>query len=461
MLIDPASFRDPDSQVVIADGRIFRLLSARGAENLDAIARCGLLDTLRQREWIQPFEPAELDVTAVSAVKPAMVVEQKPIPFITYPYEWSFSLLQAAALLHLDIQIAALKQNFSLVDASAFNVQFIGPRPVFIDLTSFRPYREGEYWLGHQQFLNQFLNPLLLAAFVGVPFAPWFRGGIAGIPTSDLHRLIPFHRRLSWRMLTNVELPAFFQRQALNKSKSGLDPTKQRSFPRSAYEAMLTQLRDWIAALALNAKVSPWSRYERQNTYSDEGHRQKREFVEKFISEYRPATVWDMGCNKGEYAELAIRSGANRVVGFDSDLEVLEASFRRAVHERLNFLPLCFDASNPSPNQGWAQTERKGIWERRNADMVLALAFLHHLVIGSTVPLRAAVAWLVDLAPRGIIEFVTKQDSTVREMLSTREDIFHDYTEQRFAQILLEKAKVVAERRIQNGSRILFAFEKR
>jgi hypothetical protein len=49
--------------------------------------------------------------------------------------------------------------------------------------------------------------------------------------------------------------------------------------------------------------------------------------------------------------------------------------------KNLNFLPLFLDASNPSPNIGWLQSERKGFKERANFSGMLALAFEHHLAI--------------------------------------------------------------------------------
>ncbi len=54
-------------------------------------------------------------------------------------------MLKAAALRHLEIQIELLKNNISLSDASAYNVQFDGANPVFIDYLSFRRYVDGEF----------------------------------------------------------------------------------------------------------------------------------------------------------------------------------------------------------------------------------------------------------------------------------------------------------------------------
>jgi hypothetical protein len=82
--------------------------------------------------------------------------------------------------------------------------------------------------------------------------------------------------------------------------------------------------------------------------------------------------------------------------------------------ERLNLLPLHLDATNPSPSQGWAQHERKGMRERGPADAVLALAFVHHLAVAKNVPLDFVVEWIVDLARAGVIEFVQKDDPMAR-----------------------------------------------
>ncbi|MDQ3773910.1 MAG: class I SAM-dependent methyltransferase [Pseudomonadota bacterium] len=116
----------------------------------------------------------------------------------------------------------------------------------------------------------------------------------------------------------------------------------------------------------------------------------------------KPALLWDLGCNTGEYAEVALAAGAGRVIGFDFDHKALERAYGRAIRGSLPFLPLFQDGANPSPAQGWSTVERKGLSDRASADGLLALAFQHHLCIGRNVPLDEVVAWLVSLAPRGV-----------------------------------------------------------
>ena len=168
-----------------------------------------------------------------------------------------------------------------------------------------------------------------------------------------------------------------------------------------------------------------------------------------------PAIVWDIGCNTGRYSEEAINAGAKKVIGFEYDLGALELSFQRAVKQNINFLPLYMDLANPSPSQGWNQNERLGMFERRNADAVIALAIIHHLSIGRNIPLQEFIRWLVQLAPVGVIEFVPKSDPMVQELLQLREDVFENYNFTNFANYLSDVAKIVKTENITESGRKL------
>lgn len=389
------------------------------------------------------------------------VVEHPRLPFISYPYEWSFGLLKAAALLHLDLQMAALERDISLSDASAYNVQFLGVRPQFIDVLSLRRYREGEFWNGHSQFCNQFLNPLLLRALLGLPHNAWYRGSLEGITTTDLARILPFKSKLSWNVFSQVVLQAKMQGVARTKTKSELADTKRKSLPKTAFRNMLAQLRSWIEGLEpLGGEKSVWSDYAEANTYKTEEALAKRQFVSEFVTATKPKLLWDLGCNTGEYSEAALEAGAQRVIGFDFDQGALDRAFLRSKHKDLAFLPLFLDAANPSPDQGWQQHERAGFEKRAKADALIALAFEHHLAIGRNVPLDQLLGWLTGLAPTGVIEFVQKTDTTVQQMLAVREDIFPDYSEAAFTAHLERHARIVRRQAISSEDRCLFWYDR-
>ena len=460
MSADPASFRDPSGRVYLQNGRVFRTVSetavadfefARASEALKRLVAAGGV--------IESREVAANDLDA-PRTKAARVVEHPRLPFISYPYEWSFSLLKAAALHHLDLQIALLQGGVALSDATAYNVQFIGPRPIFIDPLSFVAYRDGDYWRAHRQFCDQFLNPLLMHALLGVPHNDWYRGSLEGIPTPTLARLIPPHKKLSWNVYAQVVLPA--QLQTRDGSLERASAASARPLPKTAYLGMLTGLRGWIATMRpKGAAKTVWADYATSHSYDAQEHEAKHRFVGAFAAKARPRLLWDLGCNTGEYSERALTSGAKSVIGFDFDQGALEGAYARAVDRKLEFLPLFQDASNPSPGQGWDGEERAGILRRNgDVDAFIALAVIHHIAIGRNVPLDRVVDFLTSLAPKGVIEFVPKEDPMVKRLLALRQDIFPDYTLDGFRALLARKARIEAAETITDAGRVLFTFDR-
>jgi len=462
--LEPGSFRDPAGYVFHYENRVLRALSARGVEAFFPILQSDLL-----REWetrgvavksraIELGDPA-YDLTGELPMEVAGVLEHSRIPYISYPYEWPFGLLKKAALLHLDLQIEALDAGFSFSDSSAYNIQFIGAQPLLMDVLSLRPYVEGEYWSGYRQFCEQFLNPLLLTSEAGIPFGAWYRGNLSGIPVIDTARAIPAIRKLKPKVLLHVALHA-----RLMESAGRLDGTKARTSPMSkvGLRAMLTGMRRWIASLEpRGADKTFWADYENRNSYDADQAQVKRALVAKYVGQVQPKMLFDLGCNSGDYSELALESGAASVVGFDFDAGALAAAVSRSSEKGLNFLPLHLDISNPSPNQGWRQLERMGFDQRAHADGLVALALIHHLVIGANIPMRQAVDWLLNTAPTGVVEFVPKSDPMVIGMLANREDIFVDYTTEHFRSYLAERVSIVEETAVGTDGRVLFRYQAR
>lgn len=466
LIADPASFRDPAGRVYRADGRIFRTVSPEIAADFDRVRASGLIEELTARGWLVASDEADraelegLGDVCVDGVH--AVIEHPCLPFISYPYEWGFSQLKAAALLHLDVHLAALERGATLCDASAYNVQFVGARPLFIDLLSFRPYRDGQFWEGYRQFCEQFLNPLLLHVLCGVPHNAWFRGRIAGIPSAELSRLIPLRRRFSKRVLTHVVLHAALSKSVHKPETDLTADAKQAGLPKSRLIGMLTALRSWIAGLSPSGSTATyWDDYGRFRTYDDAETAAKHDFVRRFAAAVRPGMLWDLGCNTGEFALAALESGAGYVVGWDNDLGALDIAFARSREAEAGFTPLYGDACDPTPAQGWAERERAGWQDRGPADAVLALALIHHLAITNNVPLEAIVAWLVELAPCGVVEFVGKQDPQVKGMLGLREDIFPSYTLETFLGLLGGRAKIVERLSLSPGGRELVWYDAR
>ena len=434
---------------------MFRSVSHSAAEAYEA-ARPDLRELANEGRLVEFREVTAEEVGLDESI--AYVLEHPRLSPWTYPYEWSFSLLKAAALFHLELHLHLLEKGLTLSDASAYNVQFQGPKPIFIDHLSVRPYRDGEFWLGHRQFCEQFLNPLLLRAHLDIAHNAWYRGNLEGIMTSDLARLLPIRSRLGWRVLSNVVLPAYFQKNSTSDRDVSFT-TEGRKLPLAGLQSMLRQLHGWISSLQPANKASTtWANYASTTTYDDQETTRKKEFVADFIRSGGARRVIDLGCNTGDYSKICLENGAVAVTGFDFDQQSLDKAYARAVAENLNFLPLFLDARNPSPAQGWMQAERGGFNERFSADAILALAFEHHLAIAHNVPLAQVVEWITAMAPAGVIEFVPKSDPTVRKMLALREDIFPDYTEEAFATALARSGRISNRLQVTESGRTLFSY---
>lgn len=427
--------------------------------DFDFVRNSGLIDTLVDANKLVAESSVDASILGKHGAQADRVIEHPRLPFISYPYEWSFSALKAAALLHLDIQQAALQKDVTMTDATAFNVQFIGHKPIFIDSLSFRRYQDGEFWAGHRQFCEQFINPLLLQSIAGISHNAWYRGELEGISAENLCKVLPWRSRLSWNILTNVFLQARLQNtgdptEAVAKAKS-------KKLPRIGYEQILHSLRKWISGMEVKVdSKSTWQNYAVDNSYADEEAAKKRKFIAEFTTEVSPGLILDIGCNTGDYSAVALENGAGLAIGFDFDPGALDFGFRRAQEESLNFLPLHLDAANPSPSQGWLQAERQGFRERAKGDAVMGLALIHHLAIAKNLPLPEVIQFLVDMAPQGVIEFVPKSDPMVQRLLQMREDIFDDYDQATFEEILSRHARTMKSESVSTSGRTLYWFDR-
>ena len=461
MSTHPSSFRDPAGLVLQGHGRIFRTIETCARDDFARLNASGLLRSLaREGKLVDSqaigAEDMPQDLLATLPAGDRLFLEHPRLPFVSYPYEWPFALLKRAALHHLDVQLELLNSDFTLCDASAYNVQFRGTRPVFIDVLSIRPYKQGSYWAGYRQFCEQFLNPLLLAAKVGVPFQAWYRGHAEGLPVNEMARLLPASSRLSPRLQLHVYLHARMSGSARGAAGSA----GGKPMTKSALVWLVGNMRACVAALQSPVGRSTWGGYATQAPYTAQAAERKHTFVAAYVAALRPELLLDLGCNSGDYSATALAAGARRVIGTDLDLNALDEAVKAADGQSLDFLPLFLDVLDPSPGQGWAGRERQSFQDRLQAQGLLALALLHHMVIGRNVPLPQAVDWLVSLAPTGVIEFVPKTDPMVQHMLSAREDIFADYTEAHFCQCLAQRATLVRSERISDTGRAVFQYER-
>ena len=355
---EPGSFRDRDSRVVVSDDAIYRALSPEGAEDWEAFSGSPLLEQLTAAGKVigtREVDPSVLgesqDLLPTGITK---VLEHDRVPFVSYPYEWTFSMLQDAAKLQLELGAAAIDSGLDLKDATPYNVQFIGSQPTFIDIGSFEKITEGEPWIAYRQFCMLYLYPLLFQAHKDIPFHPWMRGSIDGIQPIDAIKVFSLRDRLRRGVFLHTSLHARLDRRA-NKSGPGSaeeNKTKRQVKP-GQIKAQLESMNRLVSKLKWKAGETSWSGYRQSNTYSDEDDRRKQAFVGEVAAQLKPGLTWDMGCNDGAYSRIAAES-SERVVAFDFDHATVEALYRSLREEgNTKILPLVSNLADPSPALGW------------------------------------------------------------------------------------------------------------
>jgi len=449
----PSSFRDPAGRVFRRDGVLYRSILGPGRPHYDTLMSSGLYKELVAANLLVPHDEVSLGGDAPE--DRVTIIRPEEIPFISYPYEWSFSQLQDAALATMEIQKRGLHSGMTLADASAYNIQFLRGRPVLVDTLSLRRAVKGEPWTAYRQYCQHFLAPLALMSLRDVRLGQLLRIHLDGIPLDLAAALLPLRSRGRPSLLLHVHLHARSQ-----KRYEGRDaPMARRKIGRQALLGLVDSLESGTRKLRWRAAGTEWADYYGDTNYSPEGMADKLKAVEEFVAAVRPRTVWDLGGNVGTFSRIAAKAGAMTVT-FDIDPACVERNYlaTRAGREA-GILPLLMDLTNPSPASGWENRERMSLLERGPADAVLALALIHHLAIGNNVPLEMAARFFARAGRHLLVEFVPKSDSQVRRLLVTREDIFNDYTQAEFERVFGAVFNLRRRIPLSGSDRVLYHME--
>jgi ribosomal protein L11 methylase PrmA len=435
------------------DGELYRAVSAGYAADYDQLLTSGLYDVLVSENLLIPHR----EVSTALALEPGAhcVLRPEPIPFLSYPYEWCFGQLKAAALCTLAIQRKALACGMVLKDASAYNVQFRGARPVFIDTLSFERHSDGAPWVAYRQFCEHFLVPLLLVSRVDPTLARLLRIHLEGIPLELGARLLGSR---IFRSIGSVVHVLLHSRSVREHGAAGARARRARVSTRSLL-ALTDNLEACIRDCGWEPRGTVWGDYETTHGYSAASQAHKGRVVAEMLQRMAAGTVWDLGANTGEYSRMAAATGA-RVIALDVDVGAVEHHFRRLVRDADDrVLPLVMDLGDPSPACGWNLRERYSLKERGPADAALALALVHHLAIRGNIPLDLIAEGLAGFAGGLIIEFVPKDDPQTQRLLAARRDVFPTYHREGFERAFASRFRIVDRRSIADSGRVLYQME--
>jgi SAM-dependent methyltransferase len=463
---EPGSFRDPDSAVFRDGDMVLRGLSGDAADDWDRLAATDFFPRLVEAGTVVRTTPYDGDAPPSPRGEPwARVLEHERIPVVSYPYEWPFAMLRAAAEAQLEVLAAALEEGMSLKDGTAYNVQFVGSRPTFIDIGSFEP--SSGPWPGYRQFCQTMLFPLLVQAHLGVPYHAMLRGSIDGLSASDVTGMFSGLRRFRKGVLRNVTLHSVLERRVTTASETMKSDLEASGYSTDLAKVVTRNLLKLVRGLevakrgsASDTDHSVWSDYRDTCSYSDDDAKAKQAFVRGALPEGDHRVVLDLGANDGEYSLLA-GEVAEQVVAGDGDEKVVDLLYRRLRSQgNETILPLVMNLVDPSGGIGWRNRERAPFVERVQPDVTMALALVHHLAIAANVPLPEVVAWLASFGGRVVVEFPHTDDVQVKRLLANKPaGLFDDYRRDRFEQLLVEQFLVHRQETLPGGTRTIYLVE--
>jgi ribosomal protein L11 methylase PrmA len=437
--------------------RVLRQVNHSFAAEYEVVSSSGLHDELISDGLLIAHRLAPIEDRF--SADAGTVLEVVRIPFLSYPYEWSFGQLRDAALLTLDIQLRAIARGFTLRDASAYNVQFLNGKPIFIDTLSLGRRTPGAPWAAYRQFCEHFLVPLALMSRVDIRCGQLMRTFMEGVPLDLGARLLPLSSRFDPRLLFHIVLHARSVRAFANSSVASVAGGATMST--RAMGALVEGLRRAVESLQWAPPGTEWADYVDNTNYSADAVESKRAIVRAALTRLAPRTVWDLGSNTGEFSREASRT-ATVVISFDVDPAAVERNYRQVrADDDQRVLPLLLDLRNPTSASGWGADERESLLDRGPADTILALALLHHLTIGSNIPLDRVASFLARAGRSLIIEFVPKSDSQVQRLLRNRPDTFPSYTQDEFERCFALHFATDRRERIAGSERLIYTMTSR
>jgi len=460
MVTNTGSFRDPSGRIFEIDGEIYRSVFKPGVDDFEAARDSGAFHKLMEAGLLLPHE--ESDMGDLAPDDTVYCLKHPRLPMISYPWEWPFSLAKDAALIHLQAMEALVPLGFWLRDASAFNAQFDGSDVCLIDTLSVGKREPESPWVAYGQFCEHFLGPLAMAAYCDVRSFGLWRSYIDGYPLDLVTKMLPFWRRFSPGILMHLTLHSRAQGAADRKEDIGrVRPIRKPKISDQGLLGIVRSLRRTIEGLKWKQESRIWKEYSEIRSYDSEDVTDKSEYVEKIVKRLEPKVVWDLGANTGEFSLLAASCGSF-VVSIDGDPACTEYLYQKVSRTEgpKGILPLTMDLANPSPGLGWHSRERLDLNARGPADLVLALALVHHLVLSSCVPLPLIAEWLGSISENLLVEFVPPEDLMVKKLLARRNGEHLPYNVEELRSGFEGVFEFVDQKILKNG-RTLFLCKRR
>ncbi len=439
----PLTGFDPAGEVFIYNGRVLRGIfngfEEKVIEVLERVRYSGILgaEIVQTSVFNEPLPDLNYP----------LILEHEKIPFISYAHEWTPSMLKDAALSQIKLMKTLLKNGLILKDCGmTTNILFKGPKPMHVDFLSviFKRDLTKEGWLEPRPFISPFqalwseysdcFNQIFRAMFFPCMLYPLYLILFKGYHYAA-RRIFDTHMNTSNDTISEAE--------AFVDVNNPIAADYFRSLAAMEFALVherdidcINILEDMVKGLNVAVKTSPYVSYydEKKENFdhlSKDTWKDKQLIIDEVLDSIRPSTVLDIGANTGWFSILAAQKGAY-VISIDNDVACMEVLYEKVKDRGLAITPLVIDFVNPLPdiycnerlkNEPHMKQSRflhntmpliLNPERRLKCDMVIALAVIHHFVLGSGIELRDCIKRLVAYCNNTLIlEFVDKNDPLI------------------------------------------------
>ncbi|AUC78652.1 hypothetical protein CW736_04245 [Nonlabens sp. MB-3u-79] len=388
--------------------RVIRGVNKEYIEQVKDMMSGGMLDELITKKLFVKTWISDLKIEGFD-----LVIEHENIEFWNYPYEWSFSMLQDAANTVLDCNEVANKYGYELFDVHAFNVVFNMAQPVYLDFGSFIKVdaKNDKAWTGFNNFYNSFYMPLYLynKGFSDLSNSIYLHYGL--FSDRDLFLLRNKHVTIlgkkitSWifkihnskRRLAAARYVRVIEKYGKHKHIDKL--LKFKKLFQNKYS--VSYAKRLLKRVSTSHIDSYWKDYHNnKNPSQDNRFLRITEIINKDLSD--ATSLIELASNQGKFADyVRENTQMNQIIATDYDKNALDQIY---LNNRFSdkVLPLLYDFVRPNN-----RTNTNKIEDRINADVVMALAVTHHLILTQDITVDHIFNVLESLATKYvIIEFM-------------------------------------------------------
>ncbi len=313
--------------------RVFRGINDSKVDEILTLMNSGLIQRLIKDKLFP-----NTNISNVILKEYKLVIEHEKIPLRNMYTKWSFDMLKESARTTLLVNSIANEFGYELRDAHFLNTMFYYGNSIFIDLDSFVP-KKSDGWSAYKQFINSYMKLLqLLALQSNIEYQNSVKAMAYYIPNKFYERVLP--------------------------KEEQYDLTEELS---------ISSLLNNLDNLRLDNVPTMWSKYHDVFTYDLEKDIRLKEIVSQ-IKKLAPYDIVDLASNAGNFAKVILSEvkSVEHIICIDND------------HESINKLFNNIEDYHITPLYNSIESDYyKVISDKPKADIALALALTHHLLLSA------------------------------------------------------------------------------